>query len=74
VSAWYGVFAPAATPRRVVSRINAGIAVELQSAQMQRLLLSQGLRAAHLSADEFLELVHADDRRWAPLIDKIMAR
>jgi tripartite-type tricarboxylate transporter receptor subunit TctC len=74
VSAWYGVFAPAATPRRVVSRINAGIAVELQSAQMQRLLLSQGLRAAHLSPDEFLELIHADDRRWAPLIDKIIAR
>jgi hypothetical protein len=41
---------------------------------MQRLLLSQGLRAAHLSPDEFLELIHADDRRWAPLIDKIMAR
>jgi tripartite-type tricarboxylate transporter receptor subunit TctC len=67
LSAWYGLFAPAATPRDVISRIHAALAPELQSAETLRLMLSQGLRAAQLSHEEFVELVRADSLRWAML-------
>lgn len=71
VSAWYGLFAPAGTPARVITHINARIAAELQSVRTRRLMVSQGLHAAHLPPDQFSELLRAENRRWAPLIDAL---
>jgi tripartite-type tricarboxylate transporter receptor subunit TctC len=70
LSAWYGLFAPAATPRDVTSRIHAALAPELQSAETLRLTLSHGLQAAQLSHEEFVDLVPADFRRWMLLRER----
>lgn len=68
VSAWYGLFAPAGTPRAVITQLNEHIAAELRSADTRKLLLGQGLQAAHLGAEEFSRLLRAERERWAPLI------
>lgn len=71
ISAWYGIFAPAGTPRAVIAHINARIATELHSDSTRRLMASHGLHATHLSAEEFAARLQFETRRWAPLIDTL---
>jgi tripartite-type tricarboxylate transporter receptor subunit TctC len=56
---YFGVFAPAKTPKAIVDRLNAEFAKALQAPRVQELLRSQTLDAVGGSAEEFARfLVH----------------
>lgn len=67
-STWFGLFAPAGTPRDVVLRINNGTREALQPADVREKLLSLGMFAVASSADAFQKFVEAEYVKWGKVI------
>lgn len=59
-AAWHGVFAPAATPAAVVSRLQAVIARAIQTPKMREFLESGGYMPVASSPAEFRVFLHND--------------
>jgi len=70
VSSWYGVFAPAGTPRPVVDFIAASIAKAVAQPDVQAKLVELGADPYPMGPDEFAQLVRRDQDRWMKLIQE----
>ena len=67
-SSWFGLIAPARTPRPIVERIAAETAKALQDADMQARFSQLGARLVGNTPDEFARLVVAERARWGEVI------
>ena len=65
---WYGVFAPAGTPRAIVMQLNAEIARALESADVQERLAGAGCEPYRTTPEQFGALVRDDLVRWAKIV------
>jgi tripartite-type tricarboxylate transporter receptor subunit TctC len=65
---WYGVLAPAGTPRAVVDRLNREIVNSLKTKQMQERLASDGSEPFSSTPEEFGAFIKTEIARWAPVI------
>ena len=70
VSSWYGVFAPAGTPRSVVDFVAASIAKAVAQPDVQAKLADLGADPYPMSPDQFTQLVRRDQERWMKLIQE----
>ena len=68
VETWYGLFAPAATPAPVVTKLNADFNALLGESEVRELLARQGMNAVGGSPDRFGEMVKAELARWARVV------
>lgn len=68
VDMWYGVFAPAGTPRAYVERLNTELREVLAAPAVAKAFETQGMTPTHSTPDAFKKLVAADAKRWADLI------
>ena len=68
---WYGIFAPAGTPRDIVQKLNADIAQVLFSKDLKELYAAQGAEVVGNGVDEFAAQVRADSAKWAKVIKEI---
>jgi tripartite-type tricarboxylate transporter receptor subunit TctC len=68
VSVWFGVFAPASTPRETVTRLNADINKALGQPDVQKRLSDYGLMPTPLPPQELEKLVKQDLGRFGPLV------
>jgi tripartite-type tricarboxylate transporter receptor subunit TctC len=66
--AWFGVVAPAATPRDVVARLSADIAAALRSPEVSEKLAAQGAEVAGTSAEEFGRFLAREHARWSEAV------
>jgi len=65
VNAWFGLFAPAGTPRELVARLNAASVGALRLPATLERLESLGLGPAPGAPEELAALVRAELERWA---------
>ncbi|MBI5719566.1 MAG: tripartite tricarboxylate transporter substrate binding protein [Burkholderiales bacterium] len=65
---WYGVLAPAGTPRALLERLNAELRDILALPEVRAAFETQGMSPAHSSADEFRRLIARDAERWAQVV------
>jgi tripartite-type tricarboxylate transporter receptor subunit TctC len=65
---WFGLFAPANTPKAIVSKLNSDIGEILRAPQTQETFLKQGVAAASSTPEELRDWVKAELARWTPLI------
>ena len=65
---WYGLIAPAKTPRAVIDRLNAEIARALALPDVQKTLAGQGLDAAPTTAAAFNAYLRSERDKWAKVI------
>jgi tripartite-type tricarboxylate transporter receptor subunit TctC len=65
---WYPMMAPGATPKEIVSRMNAEVLKALNDATVKERLLSQGLIPAGNSPAELAAFIREDTKRWEPVI------
>ncbi|MGA8785693.1 MAG: tripartite tricarboxylate transporter substrate binding protein [Polaromonas sp.] len=65
---WYGVVAPAGTPREIVSKLNAQINQSLGSAELKTRLTNEGAIAAPTTPEAFGEHISREIARWKPVI------
>ena len=68
VTTWYGLLAPAATPRAVIDKLGAEMAKILGTADMREKLTSQGMEALITTPDQFAALIKADLAKYARVI------
>ncbi len=65
---WYGLFAPAGTPKAIVAQLNAAIAKALESKEVQDRLAGVGCEPFKSTPDQFAHLVRDDLPRWAKIV------
>jgi tripartite-type tricarboxylate transporter receptor subunit TctC len=65
---WYGVFAPAGTPKHIVTQLNAAIAKALDSKDAQERLAGVGCEPYKSTPEQFAQLVRDDLPRWAKIV------
>ena len=64
---WWGVLAPAGTPKAVVERLNAEINRIVASAEIKAAFLREGAIATSSSPSQFGALIASDIARWRQL-------
>jgi tripartite-type tricarboxylate transporter receptor subunit TctC len=68
VDFWYGLLAPAATPKEIIAKLNQDITQVLNAPEMREKLSDQGLEPVTGTPEQFAELIRADLARWAKVI------
>jgi tripartite-type tricarboxylate transporter receptor subunit TctC len=70
VTTWYGVLAPAGTPRPVVSRLNAELVKILYSPDMKDKLNAMGTDPVTSTPEEFAAYLRQETAKWANVVLK----
>ena len=65
---WYGVLAPAGTPRQVVTRLNAEIVKILKTPDLGALLQGMGVEPSTSTPEEFAEYIKSEIVRWGKVL------
>jgi len=73
-TAWFGVLAPAGTPRDIIDRLNGVIVKSLRAAEMQQRLQADGAEAAGGTPEDFAAVIRRDIAKWAVVVKKSGAR
>ena len=68
VDIWYALFAPAATPRDVLVRLNAEAARSVQAPAVTARLLEQGLEPVGETLERSDAYIRAETARWAKVV------
>lgn len=68
VDMWYGLLAPAGTPKEIIAQINADVAAVLSMPDVRDTLTKQGLEPAPSSPEQFAALIKTDIAKWAKVI------
>jgi tripartite-type tricarboxylate transporter receptor subunit TctC len=72
ITTWYGVFAPAGTPKAIVNRLHADIVKAMQSPEVKAKLDGIGADGSvSRSPEEYAALVKSDTERYAKVIKDI---
>jgi len=73
-SSWFGLLAPAGTPRDVVTRINGEVAKWLASTDGKEKLAAVGANAAGGSPEDFAKHIAAETAKWAKVVKESGAK
>jgi tripartite-type tricarboxylate transporter receptor subunit TctC len=65
---WYGMLAPAGTPRDIVARVNADMTKALALPEVRSALAAQGMEVAPSSPEDMAALMRSDAARWAGVV------
>lgn len=68
-SAWFGMLAPAHTPKPIPEQLHAAILKQMATPEMKKQLEIQGLVASGLGPDEFASLVKNAMPQWKETIE-----
>lgn len=67
---WWGVFAPAATPKAIIERLNTEIRQVTAEPDMQKLFAQEAALAAKLSAAEFAQRIKTEVALWKKVVQE----
>jgi tripartite-type tricarboxylate transporter receptor subunit TctC len=67
---WYGLFAPAGTPREVIDRLNKSAATAVQSEAFKKLGVNEGLVTVALPPHALDRYFHDEEERWRRVISE----
>jgi len=67
-SAWFGLFAPAKTPRPIIDQISQAVSKVLEDTDLKSRLLAQGDEPLAEGPDKFRELQISELKKWADVI------
>lgn len=68
VRGWFGVVAPAGTPKAIVDKYNATIKAMLAREDTQARLLTMGLDSLTSTPEEFAAFIKSEVAKWAPVV------
>lgn len=67
-TAWYGVVAPAGTPKEIIQKLNAASIKAINSPEVSERLVASGGAAAPNSPEEFAAFIRSEVPRWAKVV------
>jgi len=68
VPLWFGMLAPAATPRETVNTLAAAVIKAAKSPDTRKRLLVQGAEAVGSTPEEFSAMLKEEVARWAEVV------
>lgn len=68
VNNWYGLFAPAGTPKDIIERVSTEAARALSQPDVKKRLLDAGIIAMSSSPDSFAAYTRAETAKWGKVI------
>ncbi|MBM3358414.1 MAG: tripartite tricarboxylate transporter substrate binding protein [Betaproteobacteria bacterium] len=68
-SAWYGLLAPAGTPKAVIARLHQALVASLRPGRAREELRGQGFDAETSTPDSFREFIRAEIVKWKHVIE-----
>ena len=71
---WYGVLAPANTPRTVITRLNSDMTRIVKAAGTRDRLISYGLEVVESTAEKYTAFRKGDLAKWARIIKETNLR
>jgi len=67
-SSWFGLFAPAGTPRAIVDRIQADVAKALAQPEVRERFIAQGADPGGNTPDQFAAFIRAETDKWSRVV------
>ncbi len=71
---WYGMVAPAATPRPIINQLNAGLTKVLMMPEVQERIRALGMTPSPSSPEEFDKQIRADLALWGRVVKQAGVR
>ncbi len=68
VTVWYGVCAPSAVPKTIISKINADMVKALNMPDLQQRLQQQGVDASPSTPQQLAALIKSETIKWAKVV------
>src|SRR3954469_779111 len=67
-SGWYGAFAPTATPRELITKLNTDINRLMRSTDVAQRLAGDGVEPVTMTADQFATYLHQEIVKWGKVV------
>jgi tripartite-type tricarboxylate transporter receptor subunit TctC len=71
VTSWFGILAPAGTPKTVITTLNSEISAILRAPDVRDQMFAQGAEPYSSTPDEFAQVIKTDIETWAPLVKNL---
>jgi len=71
---WFGIMAPAGTPRDVVTKLNADIVKALDSSEVKEIITRQGGEVMGSTSEQMAVQIRSDRERWGKVVRESGAR
>jgi tripartite-type tricarboxylate transporter receptor subunit TctC len=68
MSAWYGIMAPAGTPRQIVDRLQREIAAAIHLPEVRARIEAEGAEPSGNTPEQFRDFAAAERRKWAEVV------
>ena len=68
MSQWYGILAPAATPKPIIDKLNKAIVSTLTTPEVVKRYENQGMEAKPTTSANFLKLFKDETAKWAKVV------
>ncbi len=68
---WYGMFAPARTPRSIIDKIQREVARDIALPDLREKLVTQGTEPVATRPDEFAAQIRAELEKWGRLVRQL---
>ena len=68
VNPWFGLAAPAGTPRPIIDRLNAEFAKAANDPEVVKRLGDQGIEAASMTPEQFAAFIKSETARWTEVV------
>jgi tripartite-type tricarboxylate transporter receptor subunit TctC len=67
-SLYYGLIAPAGTPRPIIDKLNAALRAALASDEVKGRLVADGTDVTPSTPEEYAAFLDKDERKWSQII------
>ena len=68
LTGWYGIVAPAATPRPIIAKLNSGVVAALRSPDVVKRMRAVGQHPSPSTPEEFNDQIRSDLERWGKIV------
>ena len=68
ISGWYGIMAPAKTPKAIVNRLNSDIVAVLTTGETPKILTARGYDPAPTTPEVFAKYLRSEVARWSKAV------
>jgi tripartite-type tricarboxylate transporter receptor subunit TctC len=71
---WFGILAPAGTPKEIITLLNQEAKVATQQAGMKTRLAQAGVEPAYMTPEQFSSFIAEEMKRWEAIVKQSGAR
>jgi len=71
---WFGIFAPAGTPKEIITLLNQEARVATQQVSMKTRLAQAGVEPAYMTPDQLRSFIAEEMKRWEAIVKQSGAR